>query len=614
MAPSPIHMIEQPPYQDPTQPISIRVKDLLAHMTMEEKIGQMTQVDKRAVTPSDVTEMFLGSVLSGGGANPTPNNPKNWADMVHSFQDAALHTRLGIPLLYGVDAVHGHSNVVGATIFPHNIGLGATGDAELVEQIGRATALELTATGVNWNFAPCIAVPQDIRWGRTYEGFSENTQLVAELGDAYLTGLQDTNNFGSPGTTLACPKHFVGDGGTVWGTTPIHEWLEDNWQAADQRYKIDQGDAELDEAQLYKIHLVPYLTAIKAGARSIMVSFSSWNGAKLHGHRILLTDILKGKYGFSGFLVSDWQAIDQLSANYYECVVTAMNAGIDMVMVPMKYQRFISTLRKAVQAGDIPLARIDNAVSRILTAKFELGLFERKADGEPQVDVVGTVEHRNLAREAVRKSLVLLKNEKGILPLANDTAELIIAGAAANNIGLQCGGWTIEWQGGDGEITQGTTLLQAIRQTVTVETTVHYNESGRFSDRIMAEAGIVCLHEPPYAEGVGDKADLSLSNAQIQLIERVRTRCQRLIVIIFSGRPLIITDQLPLADAWIAAWLPGTEGHGMADVLLGDAPFVGKLPYSWPRSIDQVPFNFDQLNNFDDVPLFPIGFGLETAC
>ena len=383
MASSPTLIVEQPPYQVSTQPISIRVEDLLARMTMEEKIGQMTQVDKRAITPSDVTELFLGSVLSGGGANPTPNNPQNWAGMVYTFLEAALQTRLGIPLLYGVDGVHGHSNVVGATIFPHNIGLGAAGDAELVERIGRATALELSATGVNWNFAPCVAVPQDIRWGRTYEGFSENTQLVAELGDAYLMGLQAANDFGVAGTTLACPKHFVADGGTIWGTTPIHEWLEDNWQAADQRYKIDQGDAELDEVRLYKIHLAPYLTAIEAGARSIMVSFSSWNGVKLHGHHYLLTDVLKEKYGFSGFLVSDWQAIDQLSADYYECVVSAINAGIDMVMVPIKYQRFIAALRTAVQSGDIPLDRIDDAVRRILRVKFELGLFEKKPENDP---------------------------------------------------------------------------------------------------------------------------------------------------------------------------------------------------------------------------------------
>lgn len=608
----PIKLVDRQPDQGSPQLISIRVEDLLARMSLAEKIGQMTQVDKRAVNPSDVTDYFLGSVLSGGGANPTPNNPQQWADMVHELQMAALKTRLGIPLLYGVDGVHGHSNVVGAIIFPHNIGLGAAGDAELVERIGRATALELCATGVHWNFAPCVAVPQDIRWGRTYEGFSEDTRLVTELGSAYLTGLQGGNEFGTPGTTLACPKHFVADGGTIWGTTPIHDWLENNWQAADQRYKIDQGDARLDEATLFNVHLAPYLSAIEAGARSIMVSFSSWNGVKLHGHRYLMTEILKEQCGFPGFLVSDWQAIDQLSADYYSSVVTAINAGLDMIMVPMNYERFIATMRQAVTNGDISMERIDDAVDRILTVKFELGLFQRTAENEPPVEIVGTDKHRQLAREAVRKSLVLLKNENRTLPVAKDTPNIIVAGAAADNIGLQCGGWTIEWLGGTGEITKGTTLLQAIRQTVTAETNIHFQESGHFSTSLMAEVGIVCLHEPPYAEGVGDRADLSLSGDEIQLIESVRIHCRNLVVILFSGRPLIITDQLPLADAWVAAWLPGTEGQGIADVLFGDYSATGKLPYTWPQSADQLPLNINRMSNSNLEPLFPIGFGLKT--
>ena len=295
--------------------IKDQVSSLLGRMTLDEKIGQMTQVDQRAVEPSDVTRFSLGSVLSGGGSNPSPNNPRNWAEMVSRLQEAALNTRLGIPLVYGVDAVHGHSNVVGATIFPHNMGLGATRDPDLVERVARATALEMSATGVYWDFAPCVAVPQDLRWGRTYEGFSQDPDLVADLGSAYVRGLQNTSEFGSPGTILACTKHFLGDGGTTWGTTQQADWLIDNEQAADYRYKIDQGDARLSEAQLRKIHLTPYIAAINAGARSIMVSFSSWNGVKSHANHQLLTGVLKGELGFTGFLVSDWGAIDQLNAD-----------------------------------------------------------------------------------------------------------------------------------------------------------------------------------------------------------------------------------------------------------------------------------------------------------
>ena len=588
--------------------IKTSVESLLENMTLAEKIGQMTQVDKRAIQPAEVKRWFLGSVLSGGGANPAPNNPQNWAAMVESFQEAALETRLGIPLIYGVDGVHGHSNMAGATIFPHNIGLGATRDADLVRRIGRATALELCATGVFWNFAPCVAVPQDIRWGRTYEGFGEQTQLVAELGAAYLAGLQG-DDLSSAGSVLACPKHFVADGGTRWGSTPRYDWLDNYMQAADNRYKIDQGDARIDRAVLHDVHLAPYRTAIAAGARSIMVSFSSWNGAKMHAHRHLLTDVLKGELAFTGFLVSDWQAINQLSADYYACVVSSVNAGLDMIMVPFEYQRFITILTEAVQAGDVPLARINDAVRRILTVKHELGLFQRKIAGEPSIDVVGANEHRQLAREAVRKSLVLLKNEQNVLPIAKDTVQIVLAGAAGNDVGLQCGGWTIEWQGAAGDITPGTTLLQAIRQTVTAETTIHFHESGRFPESLEADVGIVCLHESPYAEGVGDRADLGLNDEEISLIERVRARCRQLVVIIFSGRPLIITEQLPLADAWVAAWLPGTEGQGIADILFGDYRPAGRLPYTWPRSMNHLPFSYDQMATGNIAPLFPFGFG-----
>jgi beta-glucosidase len=578
-------------------------------MTLAEKVGQMTQADMRALQPEDVTRWFIGSVLSGGGANPKPNNPQTWADMVSTYQRAALQTRLGIPLIYGVDAVHGHSNVVGATIFPHNIGLGATRDSALVERIARATALETSATGVFWNFAPCVAVPQDIRWGRTYEGFAEDPDLVSTLSAAYVRGLQ--GELAAPGSNLACPKHFVGDGGTTWGTTERYPWLKDSWQAADERYQIDQGDTRLPEEVLRRMHLAPYVAAMEAGARSIMVSFSSWNGAKMHGNRYLLTDVLKGELGFDGFLVSDWRAIDQLSPDFNDCVVQSINAGLDMIMVPFEYQRFIAALTGAIEAGAVPLARINDAVRRILTVKMELGLFERRAAEEPVPALLGSGEHRRLAREAVRKSLVLLKNENGAVPLASDVGHLIVAGAAADSVGLLCGGWTIEWLGGKGDITPGTTVLAALRGAVSDDTTVEFSPAGQFPETYVADVGIVCLHEAPYAEGVGDRADLRLRAEDVRMIERVRSRCRLLIVLLISGRPLIITDQLPLADAWIAAWLPGTEAQGIADVLFGTHPPTGKLPYTWPRSMDQIPrTEAESAPGIAGGPLFPYGHGL----
>lgn len=589
------------------------VDKLLANMTLEEKIGQMTQVDQRAVQPSDVTRWCLGSILSGGGANPTPNTPQNWAAMVFRFQEAAQKTRLGIPMIYGVDAVHGHSNVVGATIFPHNIGLGATRDPDLAKRIGQATALETSATGVFWNFAPCVAVPQDIRWGRTYEGFSEDVELVAELSSAYVSGLQGEQNLGAPGTVLACPKHFIADGGATWGTTREYPWITNNQQAVTERYKIDQGDAQISEDQLRKIHLTPYLAAIHAGARSIMVSFSSLNGVKMHAHQRLLMGVLKGELGFNGFLVSDWQAIDQLSPDYYQCVVTSINAGVDMVMVPFQYQRFIGTLKLAVENGDVTEARIHDAVRRILAIKFELGLFERKIEDEPPLEVLGSEQHRLLAREAVRKSLVVLKNDEKTLPIAKDIPRIILAGPAANDIGLQCGGWTIEWQGGQGNITPGTSLLQAIKQTVSAKISVSFDEAGIFLSQAPADVGIVCLHEPPYAEGLGDRADLSLKEEDVDLIRRVRSQCRRLVVIIFSGRPLIITPHLPLADAWVAAWLPGTEGLGMTDVLFGDFPPSGKLPYRWPRTGAPAGEKFGLMKPGEKDTLYPLGYGLDYS-
>lgn len=601
-----------PLYTDASQPIAVRVEDLLSRMTLEEKIGQMTQVEKNSIAPEDVTKYFIGSLLSGGGGSPPNNTAKDWAAMVDSFQQSALKTRLGLPIIYGVDAVHGHGNLYGATLFPHNIGLGATRDADLVERIGRATAEEMAATGIFWNFAPSVAAPQDIRWGRTYEGYSENTAVVAALGAAYIRGLQNkegVTDLGDPLTVLATAKHFIGDGGTAWGSSTT------------VGYKIDRGDMQVDETTVRALFLPPYQAALDAGVQSIMVSQSSWQGTKMHAQKHWLTDVLKGELGFKGFIVSDWQAIDQISPDYYQDVVTSINAGLDMIMVPYDYKTFITTLTQAVNKGDVPTTRIDDAVRRILTVKFELGLFERPLSDPAALALVGSAAHRQLAREAVRKSLVLLKNDRQTLPLAKATPLIFVAGQAATDIGLQSGGWTIEWQGKSGNLTPGATILDGLQQAVSSSTRVEFDRSGKF-DRFpdaqgnpeIADVGIVVVAEQPYAEGQGDREDLTLPESDAELIDQVKAQSKKLVVILLSGRPLIVTEPLPKWDAFIAAWLPGTEGQGVADVLFGDYPFTGKLPYTWPRGNNQLPFDFKNLPTEGcQAPLFPFGYGLSTS-
>lgn len=594
---------------DPAVNVDTRVERLLACMTMDEKIGQMTQVAKDTMKPGDVTAYFIGSVLSGGGGSPAGDKtPAGWTAMVNGFQEEALATRLGIPLIYGVDAVHGHGNLAGATVFPQQIGLGATRDAALVEKIGRATAEEMLATGIPWNFAPVVAVPQDLRWGRTYESYAEETGLVSELGVAYLKGLQTLPaGQGAPGQSLfvlGTPKHFLGDGGTKFGTST---------QNIMQPYLLDQGDMQIDEATLRALYLPPYQAAVEAGAESIMVSFSSWNGLKMHAQKALITDVLKGELGFQGLVVSDWGGIDQINlADYHQAVVTAINAGVDLNMVPYDYVRFITTMQEAVAQGEIQPERIDDAVRRILRVKFLLGLFAQPYADPAWQTTVRSPEHLELAREAVRKSLVLLQNEQATLPLAKETASIFVAGRGADNLGMQAGGWTLEWQGQDGQGVVGTSLLAGIQAAVSPETQVTYQRSGNFKGE--AEVGIVVVGELPYAEGVGDSADLRLSQADLTVIEKTRARVKKLVVILLSGRPLVITDQLPLAEAWVAAWLPGSEGQGVADVLFGDFPFGGKSPYSWPRSNEQLPINLNnsQGKTGEAAPLFPFGYGLET--
>lgn len=581
------------------------MEDLLSRMTLAEKVGQMTLPSVRSLEPQDVSRRSIGALLSGGGQAPGDRSASAWAAMVREVQEAALASRLGIPLLYGIDAVHGHNNVRGAVIFPHNVGLGATRDPDLVWRVARATAEEMAATGIRWNFAPVLAVPQDLRWGRTYEAFGERTELVTRLGTAYLRGLQGPDgatDLAHPLAVLATPKHYVGDGAAAWGTSTTGT------------YRIDQGDARLDEAALRAMHLAPYRDAVEAGALSIMASFSSWNGRKLHAHHYLLTRVLKEELGFRGFVVSDWGGIDQVDPSYERAVVESINAGIDMVMAPTDYERFMDVLTKAVESGAVSQTRVDDAVRRILRAKMSLGLFERPHPEPGALQLVGSDAHRSLARQAVARSLVLLKNEGATLPLPTQPGLILVAGRHAHDIGLQCGGWTIEWQGRAGPITPGTTILEGIRAAVGSDTRIVFDRHGRFPrlGGTAADVGIVVVGEEPYAEGVGDKEDLSLTQEDLALIEGIRPRVNRLIVVLVSGRPLILGPALEQADALVAAWLPGSEAAGVADALFGRVPFTGRLPYSWPRAMEQVPLSPHPPAEGPQALLFPYGFGLEA--
>jgi beta-glucosidase len=568
---------------------------LLGRMTLEEKLGQMTQVDMKALKDkSDLKTYFIGSVLSGGDSDPADITAAGWAKAVEEFQSWAFRTRLKIPLLYGIDAVHGHNNVDGAVIFPHNIGLGATRNPELLEQAGRVTAQETAATGVRWTFAPCIAVAQNARWGRTYESFGEKPELAALLGVATIRGLQG-DSLAQPTSVLACAKHFLGDGGTRDG--------------------VDQGNTECDEATLRQIHLPGYAAAIRAGVGSIMVSYSSWNGKKMHANKYLLSDVLKGELGFQGIVVSDWAAIDQLSGDYKTDIEMAINAGLDMVMIPAgpdrknNYVDFIRLLKELVAENRVPQARIDDAVRRVLCAKFQLGLFEEPFADRRLLATVGSSEHRAVARDCVRQSLVLLRNTNSVLPLPKKLKRLHVAGKAAADLGMQCGGWTVAWQGRSGEVTHGgTTLLAAIRNTVSPGTEVTFSTNA--SGAAGADAVIAVIGELPYAEMMGDRKDLRLAADDVGLVRELKRTGIPVVTIVLSGRPLILGQVLDCSDALVAAWLPGTEGQGVADVLFGDYAPTGKLPCTWPRSMEHWSA---QAVAGTEAPLFPYGFGLTYA-
>jgi beta-glucosidase len=551
---------------------------LLARMTLEEKIGQMTQPDQKFIgNPEDVAKYAFGSVLSGGDSDPKNGNDAiSWADLYDRFQSQALRSRLRIPLLYGVDAVHGHNNVIGATIFPHNIALGCTRNAELVEKAARITSEEVRATGMNWAFAPCVAVPQDIRWGRTYEGFSEDPAIVAELGAAAVKGLQ-RESLADPLAVAACAKHFVGDGGTTYGTG--------------QR-GLDQGDTRVTLATLRRIHLPGYVAAINAGVATIMPSYSSWNGVHCSGSRRLLTNLLKKELGFEGFLISDYGAINQLPGAYKDQIRTSINAGMDMVMIPDKYPEFIRNLGELVKERAVALSRIDDAVLRILRVKIAMRLTDSSRSQLADRSLLkrfGSPEHRAVARECVRHSLVLLKNEGGVLPLRKNTQAVHVAGGSADNIGNQCGGWTVYWQGKSGLVTTGTSILTAIRLAAPSAMKVTFSPDGSGGDR--GAIGIAVIGETPYAEMMGDRRELRVEPADIAIAARMKAAGMRVVVVLISGRPLPIDDLLPHADAILAAWLPGSEGAGVADVLFGAYNPTGKLSFSWPK-------------------LFKIGYGL----
>lgn len=592
------------PYLNATLPVKRRVADLVARMSLEEKAGQMTQAERGAVgTGADVAAQDLGSLLSGGGSTPTPNTPAAWAKMIDSFQLRARATRFQIPLVYGVDAVHGHNNLVGATVMPHNIGLGATRDPRLVQETGAVTAAEVRATGVPWDFAPCLCVTRDERWGRSYESFGEDPALVASM-ETVIQGLQGARSgkdLDRNDKVLATAKHFVGDGGTAYGSSTTGT------------YTIDQGVTTVTRQQLEEIHLKPYETAVDRGIGTVMPSYSSLDltgdgrgPVKMHARADMINGVLKGRMHFDGFVISDWNGIDQIPGDYAGDVRTAVDAGVDMVMAPYAYKDFRAALVQEVRAGRVSERRIDDAVSRILTQKFRLGLFERPYADTSGASRIGSAGHRAVAREAAAESQVLLKNAGNVLPLRK-SQKVYVAGSNADDIGNQSGGWTVTWQGSSGNITPGTTVLAAMRGNSTALT---YSKDAS-APLTGYDVGVVVVGETPYAEGVGDVGnghDLALSAADRAAVDTV-CAAMKCVVLIVSGRPQLIGDRLGDIDALVASWLPGTEGEGVADVLYGRRPFTGRLPVTWPRSEAQLPINVGDAT-YD--PQFPYGWGLTT--
>ena len=571
-----------------------RVDSIMGLMTLDEKIGQMTMGEFRYCSGTEVKTYMLGSVFSGGGGVPTDNTLTGWQNLYDGFQDQALSTRLKIPIIYGIDAVHGHSNLIGAVIFPHNIAMGCTEDPALVSLACRATAIEVKATGLNWTFSPCIAVPRDERWGRTFEGFGE-TQTESQMYASATTVGYQGYDLSSPYTITATAKHFLADGGTKFGT-------------GQSGYLIDRGDAQITETELRQIHLPGYIRAIAEGVGTIMPTLSMWNGVNISGDKAILTDMLKTELNFDGVVVSDWDAVVILNLggiNYgIENVVACVNSGQDMLMIGSLQGMldFISNCKLAVNQGRIQQSRIDDAVKRVLRLKFRLGLFEHPYAIRTMNSTFGSALHRDVARQCVRESMVLLKNDSATLPIPK-TANVAVVGAWGDDLGRQCGGWTITWQGQFGNITTGTTVKKAISSVC--QGTVTYSTTGDSLGN--ADYVVVVVGEEPYAEGPGDRSDLSLSQAHKDLITKCANSGKKVVCLLFSGRPMIITDVLPECNAFVAAWLPGTEGQGIADVLFGDYDFKGKLKHTWPSSMTQIPIN----SGDGKTGLFPYGYGLK---
>lgn len=595
------------PYQNAKLPVKQRVADLLGRMSPAEKAGQMTQAERNALrAPGDIAAYDLGSLLSGGGSVPTPNTAAAWAKMTDAYQLRTRATRFQIPLIYGVDAVHGHNNVVGATIMPHNIGIGAGRDPRSAERTGAITAKEVRATGVPWDFAPCVCVTRDERWGRSYEAFGEDPALVEAM-ETVIQGMQ-----GSPSgkdlhrndKVLGSAKHFVGDGGTAYGSSTTGS------------YTVDQGVTEVTREELEAVHLSPFEESVKRGVGTVMPSYSSLDvlgddrgPVKMHANAEMINGVLKDRMGFEGFVISDWQAIDQIPGDYASDVRTSVNAGLDMIMVPTAYQEFTKTLKEEVAEGRIGRARIDDAVARILTQKFRLGLFEKPYADTTHLDRVGSAEHRAVAREAVAKSQVLLKNEGAVLPL-EPSQKVYVAGSNADDIGNQAGGWTTSWQGSSGRTTTGTTILEGMRKAArTPESVTFSRDASTATDGY--DVGVVVVGETPYAEGIGDVGnghDLELTAADRAAVDKV-CAAMKCAVLVVSGRPQLIGDRLGDMDALVASWLPGSEGDGVADVLYGRRAFTGQLPVTWPKAEAQLPINVGDAA-YD--PQFPYGWGLTT--
>ncbi|BCL27487.1 glycoside hydrolase family 3 N-terminal domain-containing protein [Streptomyces aurantiacus] len=594
------------PYLDAKAPVKKRVADLLSRMSLAEKAGQMTQAERGALTaPGDIAAYDLGSLLSGGGSTPTPNTAEGWAKMIDGFQLRAQATRFQIPLIYGVDAVHGHNNLTGATIMPHNIGIGASRDPQVAYDAGKVTAAEVRATGIPWDFAPCLCVARDERWGRTYESFGEDPALVESM-ETVIQGLQGAasgKDLKRNDKVLATAKHFVGDGGTEFGSSTTGS------------YTIDQGVTKVTRQELEAVQLAPYQDAVDRGVGTFMPSYSSLDilgdsegPVKMHANAAMINGVLKDRMGFDGFVISDWQAIDQIPGDYASDVRTSINAGLDMIMVPYAYKDFHATLLDEVRAGRVSEKRIDDAVSRILTQKFKLGLFEKPYADTGGASAIGSAEHRAVAREAAAESQVLLKNAGGVLPLKK-SQKVYVAGSNADDIGNQTGGWTITWQGSSGKITDGTTILEGMRKAGGSDSVTYSKDASAPTGG--HDVGVVVVGETPYAEGIGDVGnghDLALSAADKAAVDTV-CGAMKCAVLVVSGRPQLIGDQLGDIDALVASWLPGTEGDGVADVLYGKRAFTGQLPVTWPKSEAQLPINVGDAS-YD--PQFPYGWGLTT--